>query len=133
MKIKFKKRKESLLDTVFLKLEYMSGDADAYEYEEVSFGEHIKFSNYEEHLEEIQKIVEQYKLISKFTDCNDKLSLEDERDAYEYIKENYSEELADLYENVPGDSTCDSQRTAHLRRIILCGYNDIGEYFESYL
>jgi len=140
-KIEFKKKKESILNTMFLKLEYMSGDADAWEYQEHQL-DGISFSNYTEHLEEIEKIVSQYELISKFTDCNDKLHLGDKRwglkiegfkEEYEYIKENYSEELADIYESVPGDTTCDGQRNANLRSIILCGYDNNGDYYESYV
>lgn len=140
-KIEFKKIKDSITNTIFIKLEYMSGDADAYEYEEYPLGTEITFSNYTEYLDEIEKIVEQYQLISRFTDCNDKLHLGDKRwglkigedKAYDYIKDNYSNELADLYESVPGDSTCDGQRKAHLSSIKLGGYNDKGEYFESYV
>jgi len=128
-KIDFKKLKDSILDTIFLKLEYMSGDADAFEYEHVSLGKHIKFSNYTEHLKEIEKVVEKYKLISRFTgDKKDNVT-----NTYEYIKNNYSEELADLYDNVPEDSTSDGQVNARLSEIILCGYNEVGEYFESYV
>ena len=54
-KIEFKKKKESILNTMFLKLEYMSGDADAWEYQEHQL-DGISFSNYTEHLEEIEKI-----------------------------------------------------------------------------
>jgi hypothetical protein len=129
MDIKFKKEGESIINKLFIRLEYMSGDADAYEYDELPLN--IPFDKYEKHLPEIEKIVSDYKLISRFTDCNDKLYMESE--GYDYIKEKYSKEIADLYDAVPGDSTCDGQVLAHLSEIQLVGYNDKGVKFVAYL
>lgn len=130
MKINFRKQRNSILNTIFLKLEYMSGDADAFQYEEVSFGEHITFLNYKEHLKEIEDMVKQYQLIAKLTDGT--ISLVGVKNTFQYIKENYSEEIAHLYGDVPRDSTC-VEFTACLSEITLGAYNDKGEYFESYI
>jgi hypothetical protein len=129
MNIEFKKESESILNKLFIRLEYMSGDADAYEYDERPLN--IPFDKYKDHLPEIEKIVSNYKLISRFTDCNDKLYTE--LKDYDFIKKKYSKEIAELYNAVPGDSTCDHQLLAHLSEIQLIGYNDKGVKFVAYL
>lgn len=144
MKIKFEKQKESVLNTLFLKLEYMSGDADAYEYEEVSIPG-VNYTNYLDNLDIIKKEVDNYKIISKFTDCNDQLCLSHGTrwglgqkynisydKTYDYIKEKYSEDLADMYDNVPSDSTCQGRIKAFLSNILLYAYNEKGELLISY-
>jgi hypothetical protein len=129
--INFKKAKNSILNKLFLKIEYMSGDADAYEYEEVEI-EDVDFTNYEDNLDKIEKIVNDYKIVGKLTDVNDKLYVGDEKNEYDYVLKNYSEEIAILYDNVPGDSTVDRQFKAHLSDIKIHAYNDKGELFISY-
>ena len=63
---KFIKEEDSRADQLYIRLEYMSGDADAYDYEEYPLGD-IKFSNYKEHLDKIDELVKEYKLIQKLT------------------------------------------------------------------
>lgn len=136
MKIKFKKAEDSVLNTLFLKLTYMSGDADAYEYAEVEI-EDVNYTNYQENLDKIKAEVDKYKLIGRFTDCNDSLYMEDRRkgisDRYEFIKKEYGQEIADLYDQSPGDSTSDHQYKAHLHDIELHAYNEKGELLISYV
>lgn len=129
MKINFKKEKKSVLNTLFIKLEYMSGDADAYEYEEV-FIKNVNYTNYKKNLNKIKTEVDKYKLIGRLTDCNDKLN--EEFDEYELIKKEFGEEIASIWDNVPSDSTC-CDRKSHLNNITLCAYNEKGEYLESYI
>ena len=105
----------------------MSGDADAFEYVESNLG--IPYSDWQGQKEKLNKIIENYQLISHFTDINHNLCLTHEwrnnlkkklgaADAYEYIKENYSLELADMFANVPNDSTCEGYRS-HLTEVKL--------------
>jgi hypothetical protein len=131
MKIKFKKEEESLLNTFFLYLTYMSGDADAYEYDKV-YIPGVDYTNYLDNLDKIKEVVDQYKLIGRFTDCNDKLCLTDNEDAYKYIQDNYSQELADIYDNVPTDTTC-CDYLAHLSNIEIHAYNEKGELLISFI
>lgn len=138
-KIKFELAEKSRANSIWIKLEYMSGDADAYRYEECDLG--ILYSEWEQHLDKINKEIENYTLITKFTDCNNELCLKDkrwglkigQREAYNYIKQNYSEELADLFDNVPGDSTCQGEFKAYLSNITLIGYDEQGNKYESYV
>ena len=137
-KIKFELKDKSRANTLWLKLEYMSGDADAYEYEEINLG--IPYSEWKNNLDKIEKEIKDYELIGKFTDINDGLCISHPRynrkddigDPYEWVKENYSEELANMYDNVPGDSTVDHQWKAHLSDITLIGYDEQGNKYESY-
>lgn len=136
MKIKFEKHAESVLNKLFLYLTYMSGDADAWEYEEVEI-EGVNYLNYQENLDKIKVEVDKYKLIGRITDCNDSLYIEDRRKSipnkYEFLKKEYGQEIADLYQETPGDSTNDHQVPAHLSDIKLHAYNEKGELLISYV
>lgn len=139
MNIKFRKEKNSILNKLFLKIEYMSGDADAYDYENVEI-EGVNYTNYQENLGIIKEVVDKYKLIGNLTDINHKLCVSHPKynakpikNVFDYIVETYSEEVAIMYDNVPGDSTCDGQFKAHLSDIELHAYNDKGELFISYI
>lgn len=127
MKINFKKEKNSVLNILFIKLEYMSGDADAYEYQEVSI-EGVDYTNYKENLDKIKTEVDKYKLIGRLTDTND---LARKYRDYDKIKEDFGEEIADIWDTTPNDTTC-CDYVAHLSDITLCAYNEKGEYLESY-
>lgn len=137
---KFIKEEDSRADQLYIRLEYMSGDADAYDYEEYPLGD-IKFSNYKDHLDKIDELVKEYKLIQKLTDINDSLNVSNPRynkvesikDEYEYVKEKYSKHIADLYDNVPVDSTQDGQFKAHLSAITLIGYDDKCNKYIAYV
>lgn len=137
MKINFKKEEESIINTLFLHLTYMSGDADSYEYEKV-YIEGVDYTNYLENLDKIEAEVDKYKLIGRLTDCNDSLSIDHPRNGkienkYEFIKTNYGEEIADLFDDSPGDSTVDGQWKAHLDDIEIHAYNELGEKLISYV
>ena len=129
MEINFQKRKESVLNTLFLKLEYMSGDADAFEYEEISI-KGINYTNYKDNLDIIKTEIDKYKLIGQLTDCNDELN--EEFNEYDLIGKEFGKEIADIWDNVPSDVTY-YDRKAHLYEITLCAYNEKGEYLESYI
>lgn len=125
MKIKFEKEKDSILNTLFLKLTYMSGDADAYEYVEVEI-EGVNYLNYKENIDKIKAEIKKYKIIAKLTDSQDTWD-------YEKIEKKYGEEIANLYQEGPGDSTCDHQYRAVLSEIELHAYNEKGELLISYI
>jgi len=128
----------SRANTLWLSLEYMSGDADAFTYTENNLG--IPFSDWQSQKEKINKIIENYQLISHFTDVNHKLCLTYPRtglrrkfeitDTYKYIKENYSLELADMFASVPDDSTCEGYYS-HLTEVKLIGYDKESNKYET--
>lgn len=125
--MKFELIEEARKNQIYIKLTYMSGDADAYEYEEIFTD--IPFDNYSERLKEIEDILKPYILLSKITDCNSVEYLEDPDD----VKEKHGEDIADLFDMVPGDSTCDGQRNTHLCDIKLIGYDHEGNCYQTYI
>lgn len=119
MEITFNRKKRSVLNTIFIELEYMSGDADAYEYVQWPFEEYITYLNYRDHLPEIEETLNKFKILAQLTD--------DDSMRYETVLKLYGEEIAYMYDNVPGDSTNDGQTRAVIRNIDVCAYNEIGE------
>lgn len=140
MNITFKLKEKSRANTLWLSLEYMSGDADAFTYTESNLG--IPYSEWQSQSqkEKFNKIIENYQLINHFTDVNHELCLTHPRmglkrkleitDTYKYIKENYSLELADMFASVPDDSTCEGYYS-HLTEVKLIGYDKEGNKYET--
>lgn len=104
MKIKFELEEKTRANKIFLKVEYMSGDGDASEFEEIEI-EGVTFDNYKEKKKEIEAFIAPYKILAEVTDVNHKNYTED----YDEVGDKFGEEVASLYDNCPGDSTCDGQ------------------------
>jgi hypothetical protein len=126
----FRKIKSSVLNTIFLKIGYISGDADSFEYEEHRLDSKITFANHKEHVELINDEIDKFKVLSTFTDINNTIVPKNISDKRQYIEEHYSKELSEMFDNIPQD-VMNIDELAHLSSIYLCGYNDIGEYFEK--
>lgn len=137
-KIKFEKVKEDkVLDSIWFNIEYMSGDADAYDYEKQKLK--FKFSEWKEHEDEIQEMIKEYKQVSHLTDINHKDFYErrfftprKEEMSYEEIEEKYGERVAQIFDNTPGDSTNDHDGKAYLESVTLQAYDDKGFKYETY-
>ena len=127
LKINFKLEEKSRIDKLFLRIEYMSGDASASEYQEIELNG-IPYSDWKNHLEKIEETVNKYKLIADLTDIND-IAYETE---YDVVLAKYGEEIAHMFENVPGDVTCEGEKSC-LRSVELIGYDENGNCYKSYL
>lgn len=127
MKIKFEKVESSRAGTIWLNIEYMGGDADTEHFNEEKFD--FPYSDYKNHLKEIENRVNQYNIIKKLTDGSGGT----QRHKYEDLKEEYGEDIADMYESVPNDPQADYQFKTSLRYLTLIGYDDNGNKYKSYI
>jgi hypothetical protein len=117
-KLEFKKKEESKNDKIFLLLDFEGGDADTEhpEYEEFNF----KFSEWEQNIDEIARMVQKYESLKRFLSSNTCPDKEDD------------EELFYMYENAPYDPQGDWQNKCYLSSISVIGYDAEGNKWQSY-
>lgn len=124
MIINFIKKEDSRANKIFFHVMFEGGDADTKHQQEFEM-KGITFQNYQEHIAEIEKEVNLYKqlkdIIKEYSD--------DKYAGYDAAKE-ISEELANMYDNVPNDPQCDYQFKCSLEYTKLIGYDEIGTKYE---
>ena len=131
-KLKFEKIEESRANKVYLEITYMSGDADAYETEEYYLdkinGHDLLNLNQEDAFKAIEEEIKPYQILKNILDINHENYLE----SYEEVKEKYGDEIANLYDNAPGDVTCwDYKQSLSNLRII--AYSTDGSKYKAYI
>jgi hypothetical protein len=121
----FKKVSSPKKDKVYLHLPFWGGDADTKHPEDIDL--EIKFSEIENHSDEIRKEYEKYKILAKI--------LEDKDIDYDEVKEKHGAEMARMWDNVPNDPQADYQFKCSLSSysIKLIAYDKEGNKHESYL
>ena len=119
----FREVRKAKLDKLYLRVNYVGGDADTNHPDEYDLG--IKYSEYKDHLEEIQKEIKQYKTLQEI--------LEDHKITYKEIKEKYGEDMAFLYDNTPNDPQTDFDTKCYINDIELVAFDENGTKFESYV
>ena len=124
----FRQTETSKADKLYLYLLFEGGDGDT-EHPEWREFRNIKFSEYKNHLDEINELVDKYKTLSKILDVNSREYSED----YDEVKDKYGEEMARMWENVPGDPQVDYQRNCWLYTIKLVGFDEKGNKHEAYV
>lgn len=123
MKIKWNKTESSRANKVFLQVMFMGGDADTEHPEEYELPQ--SFSKNFVLTDESLKIIEDFKTLKSI--------LEDEDNDYDSVMEEYGEDMARSYENVPNDPQSDYSTKCYLDDITLIGYDVEGNKFESYI
>ncbi len=130
--LEFKRVEESILDTMFFKEEWMSGDADAYEYIETPA--HVSFSVWNKYPDPkmFEKEIEQYKILSRLTDINHADYAEGPygRGPKVDIKAKYGKKMAHIYDEIPADSTC-CDYNAYLSGVTLVAIDEAGARWEA--
>jgi hypothetical protein len=118
---KFKKSGTPKIDKLYLKIMFAGGDADTEHPETIDLK--IKFSEYENHLDEINKIIENYIILRGALDIN---SVAYCKKGYKEVKIRFGEEIADLFDNTPNDPQNDYQNKCYLDSMELIGYDQSG-------
>lgn len=126
MNINFVKQENKKLNKMFLFIPFEGGDADTDHPEEIEFKE-INLNNYTEpeNLKVLEKIIDNYKILSKI--------LEDTDNDYDSILREYGEEIAKLYDNAPNDPQADYQFKCYFnsRGMELRAYDENGVFYKS--
>ena len=124
---KFEKKESSKRDKLYIFVMYAGGDADT-EHPEYYELPNIKFSEYEQHLDEINSELQKYLILKDILlDDNNKY------DVYDDIKNEYGEEIARMFDNAPNDPQSDFQFKCYIDRIKLVGYDKDGDRYETYI
>jgi len=126
MEINFRKIEESRAGKVYLNVVYMGGDADTSHPEEILL-DGITFDNIGEKTEEIAALIKPYVILQDLLDVNSSSYTEN----YADVLEEHGEEIAKLFDNVPGDPTTDFQYNCSIRYIELVGYDSTGARHKS--
>ena len=124
---KFSEISKAKLDKLYIKINFAGGDADTEHPEEYDLG--IKFSEYNDHLEKIQKEIDLYKTLEKILNINSAQHLED----YREVDSKYGEEMAMLFDNTPNDPQSDYQFKCYISNILLIGYDKNGNKHQAYV
>lgn len=123
---KFTQTEQSKADRLYLLVEFAGGDADTEHPEYIEF-KNIKFSDYQNHLAEINKVIDDYKILTKI------LSGGGENPDYNEIKAEYGDAIARLYDNAPNDPQADYQFKCYVAGLKLVGYDAQGNKHEAYI
>lgn len=126
---KFEKKETAKRDKLYILVDFAGGDADTEHPEYYEF-KNIKFSEYQNHLDEINKEIQEYIILKDLLDdrhqCN-------KRDFYEEVKAKYGDGLARKFDNTPNDPQSDYQFKCYIDKIKLVGYDNDGDRYETYV
>jgi hypothetical protein len=122
---KFHLKERSRGEKVFLVLKFMGGDADTFETEEIEIDTN-DFTPSEFYVdEEFQALIDKYKIIKGLQ--NDESS----HKMYDILESKYGEEIANLYDNIPGDPQTYGEFKCSLQWITIRGYDYMGNMYEA--
>lgn len=113
------------IDKLYLLVNFAGGDADTEHPEEYEF-KTIKFSEYQNHLDEINKKIEVYKTLKRILN-------NDNNPDYKEIKLEYGEDVARALDNAPNDPQADYQFKCYIDNIQLIGYDQQGSKHEAWV
>ena len=120
----FKLAEKAKRNSVFLYVMYEGGDADTRHPEQYILPG-ITMENIDEHLDEINKEIDDFKMLKKA------LSNTDFR--YDDVLEEYGKEIADLWDNAPNDPQADYEFKCYIDRIELHAYDNNGDLYKQYI
>lgn len=127
---KFRRVNDPEKDKLYLLLNFVGGDADTFHPEYHSFSKEVKFSNYQSHMFEIDRVIDEYKMLKKALDVNSKDYCHNK---YEEVKQKFGEDIARLYDDAPNDPQSDYSRKCYLDDIELIGYDENGVKYSAYV
>lgn len=128
---KFKKKRKGRINIIYLYVMWMGGDADTEHPEKHKFS--FLYSEYRDHLKEINEIIMKYKLLGTLLDVNHSNYVGDESDPCNTVEEKYGKELVSWYEDAPNDPQGDYEFKCSLDYIKLIGYDEEGTKFEAWV
>jgi energy-coupling factor transporter ATP-binding protein EcfA2 len=122
--------------------EKVASDADTRHPEEIDLK--IKFSEYKEHIDEINDIIDKYKRLEKVLHCGSyggRVRSERINGRYRYIIKNrggrpdieIDDDLQDLIDMTPNDPQTDFDEKCYLGSMKLVAYDEEGNRHESYV
>lgn len=122
----FSKVEDSKANKLYLFIMFMGGDADTQHpiYHEFK---NIKFSEYKNHLDEINKVIDDYKILKNILNVDHRLC------SRRKVEEKYGKEIAYLYDNTPFDPQTDYDTKCYLDHLELIGYDENGNKHRSYI
>lgn len=126
---KFRQVSKPHSDELYLLLNFAGGDADTEHPEWVKFSKDVKFSNYQNHMFEIDRIIDDYKELQKALDCNSRDSCE----SYDEVRQKFGGDIAKLYDNAPNDPQSDYANKCYLSSMELVGYDAAGAEHRAYI
>jgi hypothetical protein len=126
--IKFRRVGEPKKEQLFLEILFEGGDADTKHPKKYEF-KGFKYSDWEQHLPEINKVIGEYQTLQKILDVNCKEHCEE----YDEVKTKYGEDMADLYDQSPRDPQCDYQYHCYIDRMELVGFDENGVEWRAYV
>ena len=121
---KFTLEEDSKANKFYVLVDYMGGDTEHPEEYEI---EGVDAHNYMDHLDSIEKVVEEYKDLDRALDA-----WHTDSDGYEKTEREYGEKIAKLFDYAPNDPQCDYQFKCTVNDIKLVRYAADGSRYESY-
>ncbi len=123
----FKLRESAKKNCVYLHVMYAGGDADT-QHPEYYLLKGITMDNIDEHLDMINKEIQDFKTLKKILSYGGRTSSK-----YDEIKDEYGDEIAILFDNTPNDPQADYQFKCYIDRIELHAYDDKGDLYTQYV
>lgn len=122
--IHFKKEEDSRLNSVWLVLMYMSGDADTHHPKEIKLP--FEFSHWRNNIKEIEEKFTFYKTVQDILENN-------REEDHNFIEGAFGKLYADAIDAAPRDTSVDYQYKCYLADIYLIGYDMEGNKLKAYL
>ena len=122
----FKLKTKSKINTFRIWVEYMGGDADTYHNEYYELPD-VDAETMNVFRPQINELVRTLKKLGNILDVNNSEYLE----CYDDVLEKHGREVADMYDDVPGDPQCDYQYKTSMSEIRLQYFDDNGNLWEG--
>jgi len=129
------------LDCMYLHLIYEGGDADTRHPEKIKLP--WKYSEYKDHIEELNELIDKYKRLEKVLHCGSyggRICSERINGQHKYVIKAYrspdveiEDDLQDLIDDVPNDPQTDYDTKCYLGHMTLIAYDQEGNKLESYI
>lgn len=123
----FKLKESAKKNCVYLHVMFAGGDADT-EHPEYYLLKGVTMDNIDEHADEINKEIENFKILKKILGYGGVITSK-----YNEIKAEYGDEIASLFDNTPNDPQADYQFKCYVDRIELHAYDENGDLYTQYV
>lgn len=126
-KITFALSEKDVKNKIFIKVKYQGGDADYTVYETYLL-EGVSFDKWEEQIDIINQLLDEYEAIQKIQYNNGASEI-----SYDKLKTEYNatENMLGIYEECPGDATVDGQWRCIIDGYELIGYDSNGLQYKG--
>lgn len=121
----FKLKESAKRNCVYLHVMFAGGDADT-EHPTYYLLNGVTMDNIDDHLEEVNKKIEDFKTLKMILKSRDVPS-------YEEVKEEYGSDIARLFDNTPNDPQSDYQFKCYIDHMEIHAYDDKGDLYAQYI